>query len=44
MPINFNPAYTITPGIAKYLMRIEAAKEKVTVLPLTPTVLGRIQL
>ena len=39
MPIKFKPSYTITPKIMKCLMRIESAKEKVSHLPLTSTVL-----
>lgn len=40
MPIKFEPNYTITPEIAKNLMRIESIKEQVAMLPLTPTVLA----
>jgi Fic family protein len=43
MPINFKPIYRITPSIAKYLMRIEAVKEKVTLLPVNPTVLASLR-
>ena len=43
MPTNFKPNYKITPDIAKYLMRIEAAKEKVTFLPVNPTVLASLR-
>ena len=43
MPINFRPVYAITANIAKSLMRIEAAKEKVGLLPLTPTVLSSLR-
>lgn len=39
MPTNFNPVYVINPSIAKDLMRIEAAKEKVSLLPINPRVL-----
>lgn len=39
MPTNFKPVYTINAAIAKHLMRIEAAKEKVAMLPVNPTVL-----
>jgi Fic family protein len=38
----FNPVYTISPNTAKQLMRIEAAKEKVSILPITPTVLSSL--
>ena len=34
---------SITPGIAKSLMRIEAAKEKVSLLPVNPTVLASLR-
>lgn len=43
MPTNFKPAYTITPTIARYLMRIEAAKAKVALLPVNPTVLASLR-
>lgn len=43
MPINFKPVFSITPAIAKFLMRIEAAKEKVTLLPVNPTVLASLR-
>lgn len=43
MPIKFTPNYIITPKIANCLMRIEAAKEKVMHLPLTPTVLTSLR-
>lgn len=43
MPTNFNPLYKINPAIAKYLMRIEAAKEKVSLLPVNPTVLASLR-
>lgn len=43
MPRNFNPHYVITTNIAKSLMRIEAAKEKVNLLPVTPTVLASLR-
>lgn len=43
MPTNFKPVYRITPSIAKHLMRIEAAKEKVALLPVNPTVLGSLR-
>ncbi len=39
MPTNFNPVYLISPSIAKHLMRIEAAKQKVCLLPINPSVL-----
>ena len=43
MQIKFEPKYLITAKITKYLMRIEAAKEKVTHLPLTPVVLASLR-
>lgn len=43
MPINFKPVYNITPSIVKHLMRIEAAKEKVFLLPVNPTVLASLR-
>lgn len=43
MPIKFNPNYQITLKIANGLVRIEAAKEKILHLPLTPTVLASLR-
>lgn len=43
MPTNFKPVYTINAAIAKHLMRIEAAKEKVAMLPVNPTVLASLR-
>lgn len=43
MPIKFSPHYRITSGMAKNLMRIEAAKEKALFLPLTPVVLSSLR-
>ena len=43
MPTNFKPVYTINATIAKHLMRIEAAKEKVGLLPVNPTVLASLR-
>lgn len=43
MPKEFQPVYRITPNIAKNLMRIEAAKERVGALPVTPTVLSSLR-
>lgn len=43
MPTNFKPIYSITPSIAKSLMRIEAAKEKVSLLPVNPTALASLR-
>ena len=43
MPIKFLPNYTVTPKIATNLMRIEAVKEKLVYLPLTPKVLSSLR-
>lgn len=43
MPINFNPIYQITPSIMNDLMRIEAAKQKVTMLPINPKILASLR-
>lgn len=43
MPTNFKPVYTINATIAKHLMSIEAAKEKVAMLPVNPTVLASLR-
>jgi Fic family protein len=43
MPIKFSPNYTITPKLAGNLMRLEAIKEKILHLPLTPTVLNSLR-
>lgn len=43
MPIKFEPNYTISPKIMGDLMRIEAAREKVLHLPMTPTVLRSLR-
>jgi len=43
MPINFNPKYIINSAITKYLMRIEAAKERVGLLPLNSTILASLR-
>ena len=43
MPIKFLPNYTITSKIANNLMRIEAIKQKIAYLPLTPTVLSSLR-
>lgn len=39
----FKPHFTITPKIATYLMRIEAAKQAVQDLPITPSVLATLR-
>lgn len=43
MPLKFTPNFTITPQIAKDLMRIEAAQEKAAHLPLTPQILSSLR-
>ena len=43
MPIKFEPNYTISPKVMNCLMRIEAAKQKILHLPLTPTVLSSLR-
>ena len=43
MKIKFEPNYTITPKIMNSLTRIEAAKEQVKYLPITPTVLASLR-
>ena len=43
MPINFKPVYTISTKIVKNLMRIEADKESVRLLPVNPTVLASLR-
>ncbi len=43
MLINFDPVYNISPTIAKNLMRIEAAKQKVALLPVNPKVLASLR-
>lgn len=39
----FNPQYNISPAIANNLMRIEAAKQKVALLPVNPQVLASLR-
>ncbi|MCB1110632.1 MAG: Fic family protein [Chlamydiia bacterium] len=43
MLIKFTPNFTITPKIAKGLMRIEAAQEKSAYLPLTPQIMASLR-
>lgn len=43
MPIKFSPYYLITPSIAQALIRIEAAKERIAHLPLTPIILSSLR-
>lgn len=40
---NFNPTFTITPAVAKDLMRIEAVKQAIRTLPTTPHVLANLR-
>lgn len=39
----FSPAFTITPAIAQGLMRIEAVKQAIEALPITPQVLASLR-
>ncbi len=39
----FNPAFTITPTIANGLMRIEAARQAIQMLPIIPRVLVNLR-
>lgn len=43
MLIKFEPTYIITSKVAQFLVRIEAAKEKILHLPLTPMVLASLR-
>ena len=43
MPLKFEPPYTITNDILKKLLEIEAIKERVKSLPLTPKVLASLR-
>lgn len=43
MPIKFQPVYTLSPQAVKDLMRIEAAKERVSLLPLSCSVLTSLR-
>lgn len=43
MQIKFDPKYSISSKIMKCLLRIEAAKEKILHLPLTPIVLSSLR-
>ena len=36
----FSPKYSITPAIAGWLMRIEAVRQSIDALPITPQVLA----
>ncbi len=41
--MGFAPVYTITPAIAQWLMRIEAVKQAIEALPITPRVLASLR-
>jgi Fic family protein len=43
MPIKFKPFFIISSKIARDLIRIEAAKERILHLPLTPTILASLR-
>lgn len=43
MPIKFSPKYKINNQIAKALMRIEAVKETIVLLPITPQVIKNLR-
>lgn len=43
MPMKFEPNYILSPKIVNDLLRIEAAKQKILHLPLTPTVLSSLR-
>jgi len=40
---SFNPSFTITPAMASGLMRIEAVKQAIRTLPITPCVLANLR-
>src|SRR5258707_114876 len=42
-PTSFNPNFTITPTVATGLMRIEAVKQAIQMLPITPRVLANLK-
>src|SRR5205807_7774482 len=39
----FNPRFTITPAVANGLMRIEAVRQAIQLLPITPRVLANLR-
>jgi Fic family protein len=41
--MSYNPAYSLTPEIAAALMRIEAYKQAISTLPITPRVLANLR-
>jgi len=42
-PASFNPNFAITPAMARGLMRIEAVKQAIQTLPITPRVLANLR-
>ena len=40
---HFNPIFSITPAVASALMRIEAVKQTIQTLPITPRVLANLR-
>ena len=43
MTTRFNPTFTITPAVANALMRIEAVKQAISTLPITPRVVANLR-
>ena len=43
MTMKFKPTFTLTPEIAKSLMRIEAVRQAISTLPITPRVLAHLR-
>ena len=43
MPIKFDPRYTISPATASALMKIEAVKQEIEGLPITPKILASLR-
>ncbi len=43
MPIKFTPHYTISPATASALMSIEAVRQEIEVLPITPKILASLR-
>lgn len=41
--MSFRPAFTITPALASGLMRIEAVRQSIRTLPITPAVLANLR-
>ncbi len=42
-PKSYDPAFTITPAIARALMRVESVKQAIQALPITPRVLANLR-